>query len=135
MTRVRFISADGQEVLEVDAPAGTRLLDLAQAHGQPLEGTCEGAMACYTCHVVIDPVDFDKLPKATEPEVDMLDFEAGVRRTSRLACQVSLTDAMESLTVRMQGEVLNMMGRSGGVRLGTSASFPNLRYGHIGRAN
>src|SRR3546814_3275522 len=68
MTKVRFISADGQEVLEVDAPAGTRLLDLAQAHGQPLEGTCEGAMACSTCHVVIDPVDFDKLPKATEPE-------------------------------------------------------------------
>src|SRR3546814_7415448 len=56
MTKVRFISADGQEVLEVDAPAGTRLLDLAQAHGQPLEGTCEGAMACSTCHVVIDPV-------------------------------------------------------------------------------
>src|SRR3546814_19483094 len=54
MTKVRFISADGQEVLEVDAPAGTRLLDLAQAHGQPLEGTCEGAMACSTCQVVLD---------------------------------------------------------------------------------
>ena len=111
MTKVRFISADGQEVLEVDAPAGTRLLDLAQAQGQPLEGTCEGAMACSTCHVVIDPVDFDKLPKATEPEEDMLDFAAGVRRTSRLACQVYLTDAMENLTVRMPGDVHNMMGR------------------------
>src|SRR3546814_9255460 len=65
-------------------------------------------MACSTCHVVIDPVDFDKLPKATEPEEDMLDFAAGVRRTSRLACQVYLTDAMESLTVRMPGDVHNM---------------------------
>src|SRR3546814_9797631 len=85
--KVSCMSADGQVVIEVDAPSGTRLLDLAQAHGQPLEGTCEGAMACSTCHVVIDPVDFDKLPKATEPEEDMLDFAAGVRRTSRPACQ------------------------------------------------
>src|SRR3546814_18948364 len=77
MTRVRFISADGQEVLEVDAPAGTRLLDLAQAHGQPLEGTCEGAMACSNCHVVIAPVDFDKLPKA--PDTDRKSGVSGKR--------------------------------------------------------
>src|SRR3546814_5244972 len=124
MTKVRFISADGQEVLEVDAPAGTRLLDLAQAHGQPLEGTCEGAMACSTCHVVIDPVDFDKLPKATEPEEAMLDFAAGVRRTSRPACQSYLTNALESLTARMPGAVHTMLGRPGSQRLAPPASFP-----------
>src|SRR3546814_15209348 len=112
MTKVRFISADGQEVLEVDAPAGTRLLDLAQAHGQPLEGTCEGAMACSTCHVVVDPVDFTRLPPATEPEEDMLDFAAGVRRTSRLACQIYLCYALERLTVRITGQVPNKLGNA-----------------------
>lgn len=111
MTKVRFISADGRDVLEVEAVAGTRLLDLAQINDQPLEGTCEGAMACSTCHVIVDPADFAKLPPATEPEEDMLDFAAGVRRTSRLACQVYLEDGMESLSVRMPGDVQNMQGR------------------------
>lgn len=111
MTRVRFISADGAETLEVDAPAGTCLLELAQAHGMPLEGTCEGAMACSTCHVIIDPADYDKLPRPSEPEEDMLDFAAGVTRTSRLSCQILLGEDLESLTVRMPGEVRNMRGR------------------------
>jgi ferredoxin len=111
MTKVRFISADGEDVTEVEAAVGTRLLDLAQSHGQPLEGTCEGSMACSTCHVVVEPADYEKLPPPTEPEEDMLDFAAGVRRTSRLACQVYLTEGMETLTVRMPGEVHNMQGR------------------------
>src|SRR3546814_2385471 len=49
--------------------------------------SCEGVMACSTCHVIVDAADFAKLPAPTEPEEDMLDFAAGVRRTSRLACQ------------------------------------------------
>src|SRR3546814_11519457 len=54
MTKVTFISADGQNRMVVDAQAGENLLDIAQANGQPLEGTCEGQMACSTCHVVVD---------------------------------------------------------------------------------
>src|SRR3546814_16974630 len=111
MTKVRFISADEQDVVEVEAPAGTRLLDLAQAHGQPLEGTCEGVMACSTCHVIVDAADFAKLTAPTEPEEDMLDFAAGVRRTSRLACQIYLSDALESLIVHMPGDAHHMQGR------------------------
>jgi len=111
MTRVRFVSADGARVVEVDAPAGTRLLDLAQAHDQPLEGACEGAMACSTCHVVIAPTDFAQLPPASEAEEDMLDFAYGVTRTSRLACQVWLEDALPTLEVRMPAGSLDMTGR------------------------
>ena len=111
MTRVRFVSADGESVTEVDAPVGSRLLDVAQAHGQPLEGTCEGAMACSTCHVIVDPEDFAKLAPATEPEEDMLDFAAAATRTSRLACQIWLDETLASLTVRMPGSVRNMQGR------------------------
>jgi ferredoxin len=111
MTRVRFVCADGSRVREVDAPAGERLLDVAQADGQPLEGTCEGQMACSTCHVVVAAEDFAKLPRASEEEEDLLDLAMHVTRTSRLACQIILTDALESLTVRMPGGAHNMQGR------------------------
>jgi ferredoxin len=111
VTRVRFVSADGARVSEVDAPAGERLLDIAQADGQPLEGTCEGQMACSTCHVIVDPADFDRLPRASEEEEDLLDLAAHVTRTSRLSCQIVVTDEMESLTVRMPAGARNMQGR------------------------
>ena len=111
MTRVRFISADGSSVREVEAAPGERLLDVAQADGQPLEGTCEGQMACSTCHVIVDPADSMKLPPPSEPEEDMLDLAAGATRHSRLACQIYLTDDLDDLTVRIPPEVRNMQGR------------------------
>jgi ferredoxin len=111
MTRIRFVSADGSRVSEVDAPAGERLLDIAQADGQPLEGTCEGQMACSTCHVIVDPADFAKLPRASEEEEDLLDLAMHVTRTSRLSCQIVLTSELETLTVRMPGGAHNMQGR------------------------
>ncbi len=111
MTLVRFVSADGSQVREVEAPAGERLLDVAQASGQPLEGTCEGQMACSTCHVIVAPEDLAKLPPPAEEEEDMLDLAAHVTRTSRLACQIWLDEGLDSLTVRMPGAVHNMQGR------------------------
>jgi ferredoxin len=101
MTLVRFISVDGSRELSVTAEPGTRLLDLAQAHGQPLEGTCEGAMACSTCHVLISGADAARLPPPSEEEEDMLDFAVGASRTSRLACQIRLTADIGALDVRM----------------------------------
>ena len=111
MTLVRFISADGGKVREVEAAAGERLLDLAQAEGQPLEGTCEGQMACSTCHVIVDAADFARLPAASEEEEDMLDLALHVTRHSRLACQIWLDEALDGLTVRMPGGAHNMQGR------------------------
>ena len=111
MTKVRFISADGSKMREVEAPAGERLLDVAQADGQPLEGTCEGQMACSTCHVIVDADDFAKLPRASEEEEDMLDLASHVTRHSRLACQIFLTETLERLTVRLPAGAHNMQGR------------------------
>ena len=111
MIRVRFIAADGEGVREVDAAPGARLLDVAQADGQPLEGTCEGQMACSTCHVLVAAEDFPKLPPASETEEDLLDLAAGVTRHSRLACQIWLEEPLKSLTVKMPGEAHNMQGR------------------------
>lgn len=100
---VRFIGVDGT-VEEARGAAGDRLLDLAQAYGQPLEGTCDGQMACSTCHVIVAPEFADLLPPPSEEEEDMLDFAPGATRTSRLACQITLTDALDGLTVRMPGQ-------------------------------
>ena len=111
MTLVRFISADGRHVQEVRARPGERLLDVAQAAGQPLEGTCEGQMACSTCHVIVEPEDFAKLPPASEEEEDMLDLAAHVTRRSRLACQIWLSEALDTLAVRMPAGFHDMQGR------------------------
>jgi ferredoxin-2, mitochondrial len=111
MVRVTFIHADGENRTEAEAPPGTRLLELAQANMLPLEGTCEGQMACSTCHIIVARQDFDRLPRASEMEEDMLDLAAGARRTSRLACQIILDDALDGLTVHIPGESRNMQVR------------------------
>lgn len=108
MTRVRFVSADGTRESFVEAQAGARLLEVAQADGQPLEGACEGAMACSTCHVLIIGGDAARLPPPTEEEEDMLDFAVGAGRNSRLACQIRLTDDITALEVKMPSGVVNM---------------------------
>jgi ferredoxin-2, mitochondrial len=100
MIRVRFLGADGEHAREVMAEPGECLLTVGQNDGQPLEGTCEGQMACST-----------KLPRAREEEEDMLDLAAGATRTSRLACQIMLTEALDGLTVRIPVESRNMQGR------------------------
>ena len=111
MTLVRFLRADGTLDKEVEAEPGQRLLDVAWAAREPLEGACEGVMACSTCHVIVDSHDFERLPKATEEEEDLLDLAAHATRTSRLACQIILTEDMESLSVRIPASATNWMGR------------------------
>ena len=110
MVRVRFIGRNG-EVTEAEGEAGTPLLDVAQAAGMPLEGTCEGQMACSTCHVIIAPEWFDKLSPAVEEEEDMLDLAAGVARTSRLSCQIVLSERLDGLEVRIPAESRDMQNR------------------------
>jgi ferredoxin len=111
VTLVRFLRADGTLDKEVQAQAGQRLLDVAWAAREPLEGACEGVMACSTCHVIIDAEDFEKLAPASEEEEDLLDLAAHATRTSRLACQIILTEELETLTVRIPPEARNWMGR------------------------
>lgn len=100
---VTFVDPRGKQVKAAAEPGDT-LLRVGQAAGLPLEGTCEGQMACSTCHVIVAPEWFDRLPPASEEEEDMLDFAAGVRRTSRLSCQIELTAAMDGLIVSVPAE-------------------------------
>lgn len=107
MINVSFVTADGARV-EAEAESGARLLEVAQGAGMPLEGTCEGQMACSTCHVIVAPDWFDRLAPASNDEEDMLDLAAGVARTSRLSCQILLDDALDGLEVRIPGESRDM---------------------------
>jgi ferredoxin len=111
VTLVRFFRADGTLDKEVEAAPGQRLLDVAWAERQPLEGACEGVMACSTCHVIVEPDDFGNLPAATEEEEDLLDLAAHAGRTSRLACQIILTEDLDRLSVRIPPAARNWMGR------------------------
>ena len=95
---ITFLDPRGKPV-EATCEVGDNLLRAGQAAGLPLEGTCEGQMACSTCHVIVAAEWFDRLPPAAEEEEDMLDFAAGARRTSRLSCQIELTAEMDGLTV------------------------------------
>lgn len=105
--KVRFTTANGQAV-EAEGNAGDSLLRLAQAAGLPLEGTCEGQMACSTCHVIVSPEWFERLAPASDEEEDMLDLAAGARRTSRLACQIVLGATLDGLSIVIPAEAHDM---------------------------
>lgn len=110
MILVEFTNRDGGKII-AQAEAGANLLDVAQAADMPLEGTCEGQMACSTCHVVVDADWFARLPAASENEEDMLDLTAAVERTSRLACQITLTTELDGLSLRIPRESRDMQRR------------------------
>jgi ferredoxin len=107
--KVHFISPEG-DTQTAEANPGENLLQVAQAAGQPLEGTCEGQMACSTCHVIVATEWFDRLPPAVEDEEDMLDLASGARRTSRLSCQILLAPELDGLIVHIPAESRNMQG-------------------------
>ncbi len=111
MPRIIFISADGSEQAEFNVPPGLTVLEIAHKYGLDIEGACGGAMACSTCHVLVDRRYFDKIPKPLEEEDDMLDLTFGVAKTSRLGCQIVVTDALDGLTLRLPPETKNRQER------------------------
>ena len=110
VVQVTFITAEGARI-SVESAEGARLLEVGQGAGLPLEGTCEGQMACSTCHVVVAPDWFAQLKPASHDEEDMLDLAAGVTRTSRLSCQITLTAELDGLEVSIPGEARDMQLR------------------------
>ena len=108
MPRVIFVDSN-ESRREVEAEAGASVLNAAQRNGIDIEGACEGAMACSTCHVIVDADWAAKLDTASEEEEFMLDLAFGLTRTSRLGCQIELTDALDGLVVRLPAEWRNMM--------------------------
>ena len=108
MPKMVFIDPKGTRN-EVDAPNGLSVLEIAHKHGVDLEGACEGSLACSTCHVIVDAAWFRKLAEPTEDEEDMLDLAFGLTKTSRLGCQIVMSDELDGLTVRLPGATRNML--------------------------
>lgn len=108
MPKMVFIEPGGHHK-EVDAPVGLSVLEIAHRNNVDIEGACEGSLACSTCHVVIDPGWYDKLPEATEDEEDMLDLAFGLTSTSRLGCQLVITEELDGLIVNLPDETRNML--------------------------
>ena len=108
MPKMIFIERDGTR-REVDAPLGASVLDVARRHDIDIEGACEGSLACSTCHVIVDPEWYETLQEASEDEEDMLDLAFGLTHTSRLGCQIIITEELDGLTVSLPAGTRNMM--------------------------
>ncbi len=108
MPRIVFVEPDGTR-REVNAPLGHSLLHIAWDNNIDIEGACEGAMACSTCHIIVDREWFERLQEASEDEEDMLDLAFGLTPTSRLGCQIIITEALDGLTVNLPSQTRNML--------------------------
>jgi 2Fe-2S ferredoxin len=109
MPKMVFVEQGGAR-REVDAPLGLSVLEIAHKHGVDIEGACEGSLACSTCHVIVDDAWFGKLAKPTEDEEDMLDLAFDLQETSRLGCQIIMTEALDGLVVKLPAGTRNAQG-------------------------
>lgn len=107
MLNVNYILPNGKSV-QVDAKPGDNLLDLAHANSIDLEGACEGSLACSTCHLIIDPKFYDKLEEPTDEENDMLDLAFGLTETSRLGCQIQMSQELDGIVVKLPAQTRNV---------------------------
>ena len=108
MPKMVFVDTQGNR-REVDAPTGLSVLEVAHKHGVDLEGACEGSLACSTCHVIVDRGWYGKLTKATEDEEDMLDLAFGLTKTSRLGCQIVMSEELDGLVVSLPPGSRNLL--------------------------
>jgi ferredoxin, 2Fe-2S len=108
MAKMVFIERDGTR-REVDAPLGLSVLEIAHKHGIDIEGACEGSLACSTCHVIVDGEWYELLKEASEDEEDMLDLAFGLTKTSRLGCQIIMTEELDGLTVTLPQATRNLL--------------------------
>jgi len=101
MARISFIAPDGTRY-DVDAENGSTVMENAIRNGVPgIEAECGGACACATCHVYVDDAWSEKAGRPEAMEEDMLDFAYDVRPTSRLSCQIRVSDELDGLVVQV----------------------------------
>ncbi len=96
MPNIIFVTPDGYEH-NVTVDNGTTIMEAGRDANLGIEGTCGGCLSCATCHVIIDPTWFPKIGGPSEDELDMLDLAFGLSKTSRLGCQVEVSDNLDGL--------------------------------------
>jgi ferredoxin, 2Fe-2S len=109
MPKITFIDTEGNR-RDVDAPVGLSVLEIAHKNDIDLEGACEGSLACSTCHVIVEQEWYDLLADASEDEEDMLDLAFGLTKTSRLGCQIIMSEELDGLTLKLPSGTRNMQG-------------------------
>ena len=98
MSNIIFIKPDGSEH-NVTVENGVNVMEAGRDARLGIEGTCGGCLSCATCHVIVDVDWFAKTGAPGEDEVDMLDLAFGLAQTSRLGCQIEMSDALDGLRV------------------------------------
>jgi len=99
MPKITYIEHNGT-AHDVDGEVGSTVMEAAIRNAVPgIEAECGGALACATCHVYVREDWFEKTGGPSEMEEDMLDFAYEVRPTSRLSCQIKISDELDGLTV------------------------------------
>lgn len=101
MAKIKFIEHNGTEH-EIEAENGLSVMEVAIKNMVPgIDADCGGACACATCHVYVDPAWLDKLSKQEAMEESMLDFAHDPKENSRLSCQITVSDKLDGLVVRL----------------------------------
>lgn len=100
MPKITFIEKNGT-AQEVNAPLGLSIMEIAQKNGIAVEGACGGCLACSTCHVIVHPDWYEKLEKIKESEEEVLDLVFDLQKTSRLSCQILMTEELDGLIVAL----------------------------------
>jgi ferredoxin len=103
MPKIVFVTPDGQEH-NIAVDNGVTVMEAGRDAGLGIEGTCGGCLSCATCHVIVDAEWFAKTGAPGEDETDMLDLAVGLATTSRLGCQIEMSDALDGLRVRIPEE-------------------------------
>ena len=104
MPKLVVVNRAGEEK-EIEASAGVSVMEAIRDNGfDELLALCGGCCSCATCHVVVDPAFADKLPAMSEDENDLLDSTDHRNETSRLSCQIEMSDALDGLKVTIAPE-------------------------------
>lgn len=101
MTKITIVAFDGTR-FDLDAANGSTVMENAVRNSVPgIEAECGGACACATCHVYVDDAWSERVGPPSPMEEDMLDFAYEVKPTSRLSCQIKMTDTLDGLVVNV----------------------------------
>ena len=99
MTKITYTDYQGNSKT-IDVDNGLSVMEGAIQNELPgIDADCGGAMACATCHVYVKEEWFDKIPKAEEAEIDMIDMAHEPKKNSRLSCQIIVTNELDGLEV------------------------------------
>ena len=107
--KVTVIFEGQKESWTIESITGKTILEIAHENNIPIEGACEGSLACSTCHVILEQKVYNELPEPTEAEEDMLDLAFNLSHTSRLGCQIVVTKELDGMVIKLPFATRNIM--------------------------